>query len=58
MALFVEQKEPQAIIFTLFADSGVGFLMQHITAEGTALVQQAEDAAGNKVSILFSESKI
>ncbi|KAG5567694.1 hypothetical protein RHGRI_003033 [Rhododendron griersonianum] len=28
---------------------------QHITAEGTALVQQAEDVAGNKVSIRYSE---
>ncbi|GFY98735.1 cullin 1 [Actinidia rufa] len=26
---------------------------QHVTAEGTALVQQAEDAASNKVSALF-----
>lgn len=31
--------------------------MQHVTAEGTALVKQAEDAASNKkVSILISLS--
>lgn len=28
-------------------------MMQHITSEGTALIQQAEDAANNKVSILI-----
>lgn len=27
--------------------------MQHVTAEGIALVQQAEDAASNKVNIIF-----
>lgn len=27
--------------------------MQHVTAEGTTLVQQAEEAASNKVNIIF-----
>ena len=29
------------------------FFLQHITAEGTALVQQAEDAASNQVNFVI-----
>lgn len=36
------------VYFTSLISSGI-LMLQHITAEGTALVQQAEDAATNQV---------
>lgn len=36
------------VYFTLLIPSDI-LMLQHITAEGTALVQQAEDAATNQV---------
>lgn len=44
---------PYYHVYLLGGLSGFVFTMQHVTAEGTALVKQAEDAASNKKVCAF-----